>query len=53
MGMNDPPPVKCPMEEVHYAEVEYTLEKLISRSNFQLKGSGWYSTDYKKKESSK
>ena len=27
-----------------------TLEKLISRSSFQLKGSGWYVTDYKTKD---
>jgi putative FmdB family regulatory protein len=26
------------------------LEKLISRSSFQLKGSGWYVTDYKTKD---
>lgn len=25
------------------------LEKLISRSSFHLKGSGWYATDYKGK----
>ena len=25
-----------------------TLEKLISVSAFQLKGSGWYATDYAK-----
>ena len=27
-----------------------TLKKLISASNFHLKGSGWYKTDYKKKD---
>ena len=26
------------------------VEKLISASSFQLKGSGWYITDYKKKD---
>jgi len=26
------------------------LEKLVSRSSFQLKGSGWYVTDYKTKD---
>jgi putative FmdB family regulatory protein len=26
------------------------LSKLISRSSFQLKGSGWYVTDYKTKD---
>lgn len=25
-----------------------TLSKLISRSSFELKGTGWYTTDYKK-----
>ena len=28
------------------------VEKLISHSSFQLKGSGWYLTDYAKKTSS-
>jgi putative FmdB family regulatory protein len=27
------------------------VEKLISQSSFQLKGSGWYLTDYGRKES--
>jgi len=27
-----------------------TLNKLISRSSFQLKGGGWYITDYKNKD---
>jgi putative FmdB family regulatory protein len=27
------------------------LRKLISRTSFQLKGGGWYQTDYKKKPS--
>ena len=26
------------------------VEKLISRSSFQLKGSGWHATDYGRKE---
>jgi putative FmdB family regulatory protein len=26
------------------------LEKIISRTSFQLKGSGWYATDYSKSE---
>jgi putative FmdB family regulatory protein len=29
-----------------------TVERLISSSSFQLKGSGWYLTDYAKKSSS-
>jgi putative FmdB family regulatory protein len=28
------------------------VEKLISHSNFQLKGSGWYLTDYARRSSS-
>jgi putative FmdB family regulatory protein len=28
------------------------VEKLISQSSFQLKGSGWYLTDYARKSSS-
>lgn len=27
-----------------------SLEKLISSNSFQLKGSGWYVTDYKNKD---
>jgi putative FmdB family regulatory protein len=30
-----------------------TVEKLISRSGFHLKGSGWYATDYAKGSSGK
>ena len=37
--MNDKPPVKCP-------KCGGRLEKLISASAFQFKGSGWYVTDY-------
>ncbi|HKG21455.1 MAG TPA: zinc ribbon domain-containing protein [Blastocatellia bacterium] len=29
------------------------LEKVVSRTSFQLKGSGWYLTDYSSKSSSK
>jgi len=28
---------------------ELKLKKVISRSSFQLKGSGWYETDFKNK----
>jgi putative FmdB family regulatory protein len=28
------------------------LEKTVSRTSFQLKGSGWYVTDYSRKDSS-
>ena len=37
--MNDKPPVKCP-------KCGGRLEKLVSASAFQFKGSGWYVTDY-------
>jgi len=37
--MNDKPPVKC-------AKCGGRLEKLISASAIQFKGSGWYVTDY-------
>ena len=35
-----------------HAECGGELEKLISRSAFQLKGSGWYATDYAKSNGS-
>ena len=38
------PPKKC--------ECGGKLKKLISLSSFQLKGDGWYSTDYSKKPKS-
>ena len=38
---SDPPLDKCP-------DCGGELTKLISRSSFHLKGSGWYVTDYKK-----
>lgn len=28
------------------------LEKIVSRTSFQLKGGGWYATDYSRKPSS-
>jgi putative FmdB family regulatory protein len=37
--MNDKPPVKC-------RKCGGRLEKLVSASAFQFKGSGWYVTDY-------
>jgi len=43
--MSDKPLTKC-------KTCSGTLEKLISRSSFQLKGSGWYVTDYGRKKSS-
>ncbi len=45
---NDDPLIECP-------DCKGNLKKLISRTSFVLKGSGWYKTDYasnngKKKE---
>ena len=42
---SDPPLTRCP----HCAG---RLRKMISRSAFHLKGSGWYVTDYARKEDS-
>lgn len=38
-----------PLESCKYCRGE--VEKLISVSSFQFKGSGWYITDYKNKSS--
>ncbi len=37
--VSDPPPKRC-------KKCRGKLEKIISRTAFQLKGSGWYQTDY-------
>ena len=39
---SDPPLDKCP------SCGGGPVSKLVSRASFQLKGSGWYATDYKK-----
>jgi putative FmdB family regulatory protein len=39
--MSDPPLASCP-------ECGGKVEKLMSLSSFALKGSGWYTTDYKR-----
>lgn len=39
--VNDPAPAECPA--CHEAG---TMEKLVSRTSFQLKGGGWYSDLY-------
>ena len=44
--MSDAPLKRCP-------ECRGKLEKVISQTSFQLKGSGWYVTDYAKSGSSK
>jgi putative FmdB family regulatory protein len=45
--ITDAPLTECP--HCHQA----TLTKLVSAAGFQLKGSGWYITDYSKKSKSK
>lgn len=48
--VSDPAPVECPE-----CKSQNTLEKLVSRTSFQLKGGGWYSDLYgssKKSDSS-
>lgn len=42
--ISDPAPSACP------SCGESKLEKLVSRTNFILKGTGWYETDFKSKE---
>src|SRR5436305_9835660 len=44
--MSDPPLKKCP-------DCKGKLQKEISQTSFQLKGSGWYVTDYAKSGGSK
>jgi putative FmdB family regulatory protein len=39
--LSDPPLTECP------ACGKTTLRKLVSAAGFQLKGSGWYATDFK------
>jgi putative FmdB family regulatory protein len=43
--MSDKPLTKCP-------ECKGKLEKIFSQTSFQLKGSGWYATDYTSKTKS-
>lgn len=38
--INDDPLTICP-------ETQEEIERIISPSSFQLKGTGWYKTDYK------
>jgi putative FmdB family regulatory protein len=44
--VGDPPPKRC-------TKCKGKLEKKISRTSFQLKGSGWYKTDYSSSKPSK
>jgi len=41
--INDPPLEKCTLEE---CSPKGTLKKVISKTSFQLKGSGWASDGY-------
>jgi len=41
--LNDDPVKKCPECSKN------TVERLVSAAGFQLKGSGWYATDFKNK----
>lgn len=43
--VGDAPPKRC-------QKCRGKLEKVISRTSFKLKGSGWYQTDYSKKADS-
>lgn len=45
--VGDPAPKRCPNCR------KGKMEKMISRTSFQLKGSGWYVSDYGKKPASK
>lgn len=38
----------APLADCEICGAKGTLKKLISKSSFALKGSGWYTTDYKK-----
>jgi putative FmdB family regulatory protein len=41
--ITEPPLKKCP-------DCKSKIRRLISRSNFHLKGTGWYATDYKRSD---
>ncbi len=43
-GINDQPAKKC----IHCKSLK--IKKLISNCSFQLKGTGWYVTDYARKD---
>jgi len=44
--MSDPAPTVCPQCEASGEAAN--IQKIISASSFALKGSGWYTTDYKR-----
>ena len=41
----------APLTDCELCGTKGALKKLISKSSFALKGSGWYTTDYKKSSS--
>jgi putative FmdB family regulatory protein len=45
--MSDPPPAKCPKCGAK------KLQRVMSQTSFQLKGEGWYITDYSRKDKEK
>ncbi len=45
--MSDPGPAKCP----HCGSKR--IERVMSQTSFQLKGEGWYITDYSRKDKEK
>jgi putative FmdB family regulatory protein len=47
LKVSEKPPQKCPKCE------NGKLKKVMSSTSFVLQGSGWYTTDYKKKSSEK
>ena len=47
MKLTDKAPTECS------CGAQNSLKKVISRSNFVLKGTGWYETDFKEKSSEK
>ncbi len=48
MKISDKSPEICP-----FCQKEGSLKKLMSRSNFVLKGTGWYETDFKDQKKTK
>jgi putative FmdB family regulatory protein len=45
--MSDPPPAKCP------SCGGKKMQRVMSQTSFQLKGEGWYITDYSRKDNEK
>ena len=43
MKLSDPHPETCPS-----CAATHSLERMISKTDFALKGAGWYTTDYKR-----